>query len=73
MRPMQTVQTLTWIREVHLLWLGPNGGNTEHQQGCKAQQSTGSMNRHHFNTELQEQKPCLSSNTHPGNKTVFVT
>ena len=36
MRQMEKVQTLTWIREVHLLWLGPDGRNTEHQQRCEA-------------------------------------
>lgn len=70
MKLMEKIQALTGIGEVHLLWLGPNGGNTEHQQWCKAQQDTGSINRHHFNTCLQEGKPG-QNNAHREERKVF--
>ena len=36
MKRGETAKTLTWIGEMHLLGLSPNGDNTKHQQGCKA-------------------------------------
>lgn len=55
---VKTDQTPTRIRQVDLLWLGPNGRNTQDQQGCKAQQhDTESIDRHHLHTGLRQQGP----------------